>query len=189
MTGRVVVNRGSVVQARSGRHTTRGFPDGADDNAAPRASGGRKTRFNAALTDRVCAALRAGNFIGTACHIAGIGETTFRRWMRKAEADDASPELRAFRRAVKRARAAAEAEALRNIQAAAERGTWQAAAWFLERSAPERWGRRRTSAAESSGPRHEPIRTEEAVEAAMAAFGPVPVTDRGADGNAPRAAT
>lgn len=146
---------------------------------------GRRSRLNPALVDQLCALLRAGNFIEAACGAVGLGVTTFHRWMREAEEPDASDELRQFRLAVKRARAEAEVEALRHIQAAAARGTWQAAAWFLERSYPERWGRRRTFAAEFSGPHQESVKPtciEEAVEIAMAAFG----RTTGADPNAAR---
>lgn len=41
-----------------------------------------------------------------------------------------------------RARAEAEVRAITQIQRAAHEGNWQAAGWFLERSYPDRWGRR-----------------------------------------------
>ena len=47
-----------------------------------------------------------------------------------------------FRDAVEKARAEAEAQKLKAIHIAATDGTWQAAAWWLERSFPDRWGRR-----------------------------------------------
>ena len=49
---------------------------------------------------------------------------------------------RQFREAVQNARAEAEARNVALIQRAANEGTWQAAAWFLERTAHARWGRR-----------------------------------------------
>lgn len=41
-----------------------------------------------------------------------------------------------------KARAVAEASALANIRAAARAGNWQADAWYLERTRPEKYGRR-----------------------------------------------
>ncbi len=52
------------------------------------------------------------------------------------------PPYTEFRDAVEKARAEAEARKLSVIHTAAESGIWQAAAWFLERSFPKRWGRR-----------------------------------------------
>ena len=49
-----------------------------------------------------------------------------------------------FSEAVKKARAEAEGAHLRNIRRAADNGTWQASAWWLERSFPKKWGKRST---------------------------------------------
>ena len=49
-----------------------------------------------------------------------------------------------FSEAVKKARAEAEGAHIRNIRKAADNGTWQASAWFLERSFPQKWGKRST---------------------------------------------
>lgn len=46
-----------------------------------------------------------------------------------------------FHNAVKQAEAEAEAAAVLQIKTAASSGTWQAAAWFLERKFKERWAR------------------------------------------------
>jgi hypothetical protein len=46
-----------------------------------------------------------------------------------------------FCEAVKKAEAEAEAAAVVQIKAAASSGTWQAAAWFLERKFKDRWAR------------------------------------------------
>jgi hypothetical protein len=49
--------------------------------------------------------------------------------------------FRDFRAAIKKAQARAEENALKRIQTAS-RKQWQAAAWWLERKYPERWGKR-----------------------------------------------
>lgn len=64
--------------------------------------------------------------------------------------------------AVESARASAEVRALANIQKAAGEGTWQAAAWYLERSYPDKWGRRQM---QHVGPAGGPVQVDVSVEA------------------------
>jgi hypothetical protein len=47
-----------------------------------------------------------------------------------------------FLEAVEKARASAELRAVAQIQQAAATGQWQASAWYLERSYPQKWGRK-----------------------------------------------
>ena len=102
---------------------------------------GRPTDLTPDTQNRIIEALRAGNYIDVACSYAGIGTTTYYRWMQRAS-DPESPDIyRDFRDAVQRARAEAEIRNVGLIQRAASDGTWQAAAWFLERSHPRKWGR------------------------------------------------
>ena len=61
-------------------------------------------------------------------------------------------------RAVERGEADAHARNLGLIQKAAQDGTWQAAAWFLERRYPELYGR--TVRTEVSGPQGGPVKLE-----------------------------
>lgn len=63
---------------------------------------------------------------------------------------------------VEKARAAAEVRILHTIHTAAGRGNWQAGAWWLERTFPDRYGR--TDRIQMSGtPGGEPIRTDTVV--------------------------
>ena len=48
-----------------------------------------------------------------------------------------------FKKDVEIARAEAEVESVQMVKMAARNGTWQAAAWYLERSFPQRWSRNR----------------------------------------------
>ena len=66
-----------------------------------------------------------------AAQYAGIGESTFYQWVKEAEAGD--PRKREFAEALNRAEAHGAAAALACIAKAAKGGTWQAAAWILER--------------------------------------------------------
>lgn len=64
-----------------------------------------------------------------------------------------------FQYQIERARAAAEIRTIQNIHKAAGTGNWQAGAWWLERTMPEKYGRREHINLEGSQP-GEPIRTE-----------------------------
>lgn len=117
---------------------------------------GRPTKLTTEVQDRIIQALKAGNYIETAAEYAGIGKTTFYRWMEQGE--QASQGIyREFRDAVMRARAEAEARSVALIQKAAP-DDWRAAAWWLERAFPDRWGPRQKL--EHSGPEGGPIPAE-----------------------------
>lgn len=66
-----------------------------------------------------------------AAQYAGIGESTLYQWMKEAERGD--PAKQEFAEALNRAEARGAAAALACIAQAAKNGTWQAAAWILER--------------------------------------------------------
>lgn len=101
---------------------------------------GRNTKFTPELADKIIEALRLGVPQSTAITYGGISDTTYYRWLQEGAEDDATPQLRDFRDAVKAARAEAEVRSVAVIQNAS-RKTWQAAAWFLERSFPQHWAR------------------------------------------------
>jgi transposase len=105
---------------------------------------GRKTKLTPEVHEKIVTALRAGNYQETAARYAGISEATFYRWLNESLAEGASKELQQFREAVEKARADAEVRNVHLIQQAANDGTWQAAAWFLERSHHQRWGRKQS---------------------------------------------
>lgn len=116
------------------------------------------------LTDRtktlLIQALQAGNDQKIAAQMAGIGETTFYRWMEMGAEEKAKKEYREFRESVERAIAEAEVAAVARIQQAAQNGRWQAAAWWLERKHSDRWGRSDKIRAEISGPNGQPIQID-----------------------------
>jgi len=117
---------------------------------------GRPTKLTPEVQDRIIQALKAGNYVETAAEYAGIGKTTFYRWMEQGK--QASRGIyREFRDAVMRARAEAEARNVAIIQQAAP-DDWRAAAWWLERAFPDRWGARQKL--EHSGPDGAPIAAE-----------------------------
>lgn len=101
----------------------------------------RPTTLDESTARTILDALRAGCSIRVACKAAGVGQTTFKTWVArgKSRADEDAP-YRAFRADVRKARSAGEAAALKVIHEAMP-DHWQAAAWFLERSKPARWGK------------------------------------------------
>jgi len=94
----------------------------------------RPTKRNPAVEDQILRALAAGQARWPAAALAGISGNTLSRWISD---DDA------FALEVQRAESRAVAAALGVITKAAASGTWQAAAWWLERRYPADWGRNR----------------------------------------------
>lgn len=103
--------------------------------------------------ERIADAIRAGNYAQVAARYGGIGESTYYEWLRRGGEGEAP--FVEFMEAVKEAEAQAEVRNMALIQQAAQGGTWQAAAWYLERRYPARYGRR--DRMEHSGPDGGPI--------------------------------
>jgi len=98
-------------------------------------------------------ALTGGNYIEVACSYAGLAPSTVHRWMERGRAEKQSQELGNkpdpietqyidLCNAVEKARATAVLRNVTIIQQAAGNGQWQAAAWWLERSMPNQYGRK-----------------------------------------------
>jgi transposase len=98
---------------------------------------GRPSKFTVERQEQILEAIRGGNYLETAARAAGVGKSTFYEWLERF------PD---FADAVESARAEAEARNVAIIEKAAQ-ASWQAAAWWLERSFPYRWGRRDPSTA------------------------------------------
>lgn len=109
---------------------------------------------------------------------AGIGQSTLYEWVNrgraeatrladdpKAKPDPKEAPFLELADMVEKARGEAWVRNLMLIQRAARDGTWQAAAWFMERSAPDRWGRRYQTV-EHTGPEGGPVQTQVSVSVA-----------------------
>lgn len=118
---------------------------------------GRPTLLTEDRADRIVKMIRNGAYQHIAAAANGVHEATFYRWMAEGAKEDAAPLYREFREAVEEAKAAAEVGALLQIRAAAA-DDWKAAAWFLERTRPDRYSRRVEHAGPGGGPVH--VRTE-----------------------------
>ena len=125
----------------------------------------RPTKLTNDVIEDICNWLKLGYYQEDAATMAGISASTFYDWMKKGDEgqkalesgtssslpaiqEDSEIEIvdmySEFSEAVKKARAEAEGAHLRNIRRAADNGTWQASAWWLERSFPKKWGKRNT---------------------------------------------
>lgn len=98
------------------------------------------------LQDQVLVGLRLGLHDNRVCEMVGLSTKTFYEWLSRGEGRSATRASNAlfvdFAEAVKKARAESQAHHLMNIRRAADAGTWQASAWYLERRYPDEWGRR-----------------------------------------------
>jgi hypothetical protein len=106
------------------------------------------------MHEKIVRDLRRGSYQKVAAQKAGIGWSTFTAWISRGEMEEArvaegfdpiesEQKYLLFKRDVDIARAAAEIEAVGEVRDAGKNGSWQASAWFLERSFPQRWARHR----------------------------------------------
>jgi transposase len=102
---------------------------------------GRPSKFTPEIKQSICEHISAGNYLDTACRLAGVDYTTFRGWMVKGE-QEGKGDYFEFLRQVRLAEAQAEAERVRLILNAGKYDDWKANAWYLERKYPERWGKK-----------------------------------------------
>lgn len=135
-------------------------------------SRGRPTKLDAAIQDRICNTIRLGNYMEAAAASAGVSKVTLYAWLKEG-ARQTRGRYRDFLNAVERAEADREIGANLVITKAANGtaaipardghpgqpaipGDWRAAAWRLERTMPERYGRR---VVEVTGKDGGPVRT------------------------------
>jgi hypothetical protein len=116
---------------------------------------GRTPLLNAHTQDRIVSAVRAGSYLDDAATLVGISRHTLLLWLRNGrdaqdrhesghKLTDRDRLYLDFLNAVETARAEAQLRNIAIIQKAANEGTWQAAAWYLERTNPRKWGRHET---------------------------------------------
>lgn len=92
----------------------------------------RRSKYTPEVGKRICDAIRLGATYELAAKYGGVSEDSIARWRAKY-AD--------FAEAIKEAEGGAAVGWLARIEQAAKDGTWQAAAWKLERRYPEQYGR------------------------------------------------
>lgn len=101
----------------------------------------RPSKLTPEVQARLVAGIRHGLTHKTACAATGVAPRTFQTWIARGRLPGkANARHRHLVEAVERARAAREADLAARLLLAAQRGSWRAAAWLLERQYPERWG-------------------------------------------------
>jgi len=108
---------------------------GADLCRSHLARTGRKTTLNDQTTDRLVQLLRGGVPVRTAIATVNVPKSTYYAWLESAD-----PVHVRFAERVAEAQAFGEATLVSRI-ANASAVSWQAAAWLLERTVPERYAR------------------------------------------------
>lgn len=115
---------------------------------------GRRTLLTPAVQEEICKWIRGGNYFKIACAMASIDENTAMEWIRRGdgtdERDDPTGIYANFANAVREARTQTEVQSVLRIRQAARDGDWRADTWWLERTAPDRWGRRNTTVLEGN---------------------------------------
>ena len=109
----------------------------------------RPTKLTEAVTDDLVVLLAAGVPVEVAARSVGVSRRTLDRWLREGE----------LRKRVEQARATGpvSTEAVTEARlvvllARAAQFDWKAAAWWLERRWPQRWGERSTSFDRTAAP-------------------------------------
>lgn len=98
-----------------------------------------KTKLTPELQEKIIKYIKGGNYIVIACQAVGISEVTYYDWIKRGKAGE-EPFLK-FLKSIKKAKAEAEIKYVSIVQNVANR-SWQAAAWWLERTNWKRWGRK-----------------------------------------------
>lgn len=141
--------------------------------------GGRKLfweKMTPERCERLCEALRAGNYIEISCAYAGIHKDTYYKFLERAQKDPPGSQRQEMLRSILKARADAEVRNVAYIQRAAQDPkTWQAAAWWLERSFPTRWGRQQKITQEITGKDGKAIEMVDPREILMGLLGTSPI--------------
>ena len=91
----------------------------------------RRTKLTDEMQVKFCEAISVGMTIKLSCQYAGISEAVYYKW--RNEADAGAVRQSEFIEAVKSNEAKGAVRCLVAIETAAEEGSWQAAAWILER--------------------------------------------------------
>ncbi len=104
-----------------------------------------KNKLTPEITKQFCDAIASGLTYTDACNLVGLSRNTFHEWIARDEGTDpdrpATAPYANFANSIKRARAKRDQRYVAVIEKAAESGTWQAAAWFLERTNRSAYGR------------------------------------------------
>jgi len=102
----------------------------------------RPTKLTPELTRQITSYIQKGNTPTISATLAGISHSTYFDWMRKGS--NGEPGFLEFSESIKRATAQSVVLRILEITTAEKKGSWRAAAWMLERLAPESFGKQIT---------------------------------------------
>jgi lauroyl/myristoyl acyltransferase len=101
---------------------------------------GRRSKLTDEIERKICNGIKLGLKYEQAALVAGISVRSLYNWKEKGEKAKSGKYFQ-FVQSLKKAEAEGEGVLLTRIHQEAKEGTWQAAAWILERRHPERWAR------------------------------------------------
>lgn len=107
-------------------------------NARQKRVGGRPTKLSDDLQEMVCQLIEMGTPADVAVRTLGLAASTYYGWMQEGR-DAMSGRKREFYLAIEQAKAKAQSRMVGIISIAAQTD-WRAAAFYLERTDPGRWG-------------------------------------------------
>lgn len=104
---------------------------------------GRRSKFTPETEEKLVTAIRLGATYELACKYAGISYQTFNEWRngRGFPRGTTAEQKAEFSEAIEKAEGDAAVQWLAKIEKAASDGSWQAAAWKMERRYPAMYGR------------------------------------------------
>lgn len=101
----------------------------------------RKTKYSKELIDAICKSIEEGASNKDAAELAGIGETTFYEWLSSNYNNPLTEDEKAEFRESMCVAGAKRRNKLASIIIKASEANWRAAAWYLERTSPEEYGK------------------------------------------------
>lgn len=131
--------------ANGGKISASGLVLAAKVNAAGQlvTNAGRKDkRTDKHVVSRLLKALKEGHTLTDSSIIAGVSPKTLNTWLNQGADAEEGTLARTFYEQVELAKVMALDDCVKSIKKAAKRGAWQAAAWFLEKRAPEVYGKK-----------------------------------------------
>lgn len=102
----------------------------------------KTNKYTKARHETIVEALRKGNSKANSFRLAGIAPDTGHEWVKFGrDFPDKYPEYAQLGLDIEQALAEYESSRVSLVTTAADTGSWQAAAWWLERRNPDEWGR------------------------------------------------
>lgn len=100
---------------------------------------GRPSKLTPEVQEKICQAIREGNFLYVAAFAAGVNPVTVQDWLARGQIQG-SGKYYDFVVAFRQAEAEAERKAVMEIRKAGAEGDWRANLEWLKRRCRERWG-------------------------------------------------